>query len=87
MKTFFAAALFATALAGISSAGAMPLAPAASPNADSVIHVAQGCGPGFHRGPMGACRPNGVIIGRPIVRACPPGFFMGPRGGCRRRYY
>lgn len=86
MKTFFAAAFFATALAGISSAGAMPLAPAHSSGSD-VIQVAGGCGPGFHRGPMGRCRPNrGPIFGRPIVRACPPGFFVGPRGACRRRF-
>lgn len=81
MKRFFAAAAFVTALAGISAANAMPLAPSAPANAD-VIQVAGGCGPGFHRGPMGGCRRNGG----PIVRRCPPGFRMGPYGGCRRFY-
>lgn len=27
-----------------------------------VVLVAGGCGPGFHRGPYGACRPNGVVV-------------------------
>jgi hypothetical protein len=30
----------------------------------SSAQAAQGCGPGFHRGPAGRCRPNA----RPIVR-------------------
>ncbi|MBN9599881.1 MAG: hypothetical protein J0G28_09440 [Afipia sp.] len=89
MKTAFAAALVAAALMGVSTIGvspasAMPLAPAAGTT--NIIPVAQGCGPGFHRGPRGACRPNRGPIYAPVVRRCPPGFFVGPRGVCRRRY-
>jgi hypothetical protein len=45
MKTLIFAALAATTLLGA-------LAPA---------EAAQGCGPGFHRGPYGHCRPNGPV--------------------------
>jgi hypothetical protein len=50
----------------------LPLAPI-DPSAASrdVVHVAQGCGPGFHRGPAGACRP---------LYNCPPGWHTGPYG-------
>lgn len=54
-------------LSMLAAAGAIVtlLAPAAqamlpapiSPGSD-IITVAQGCGPGFHRGPRGVCRPN-----------------------------
>jgi hypothetical protein len=59
----------------------MPVAPSA-PTKGDVIHVAGGCGPGFHRGAYGRCLPNRG----PVVRRCPPGFRMGPYGGCRRFY-
>jgi hypothetical protein len=51
--------------------------------------AAQGCGPGYHRGPYGGCRPNGgvvvveprvvVVAPAPVVvvrpgRVCPLGF-------------
>ena len=64
--------------------GKRHVAPAAGTT--NIIPVAQGCGPGFHRGPRGACRPNRGPIYAPVVRRCPPGFFVGPRGVCRRRY-
>jgi hypothetical protein len=38
------------------------------------IKVAEGCGPGFWRGPHGACHPFAK------GRACPPGFHLGPEG-------
>ena len=43
-----------------------------------ITHVAEGCGAGEHRGPLGRCLPN---EGRPVVepRACPRGFHLGPR--------
>ena len=45
-------------------ANAFSLAPV--PNQRSnVTLVAGGCGPGFHRGPYGGCRPN--IVGYPAV--------------------
>jgi hypothetical protein len=50
-------------------------------------NAAGGCGPGFHRGPYGGCRPNGgavvvaprVVVAPPVVvvprgRVCPYGF-------------
>jgi hypothetical protein len=51
-------AAFATALSGWAvSAQAMPVGAVAQDEA-GVSLVAQGCGPGFHRGPYGGCRPN-----------------------------
>jgi hypothetical protein len=44
-----------------------------------------GCGPGFHRGPYGACRPNrGPVVVAPVVVApapvvCTAGFRWHPR--------
>jgi len=43
-------------------------------------NAAQGCGPGFHRGPYGGCRPNGgVVVVAPRVVERPRG-----RGGAAR---
>jgi hypothetical protein len=40
-------------------AEAMPAAPLnGASSANQVIHVAEGCGRGWHRGPHGHCRPN-----------------------------
>lgn len=57
--------------------------------------AAGGCGPGWHRGPYGGCRPNrevvvvpgAVVVERPVVvapvvRACPMGFVW-RYGRCR----
>ena len=58
--------------------------------------AAGGCGPGFHRGPYGGCRPNGgavvvaprvVVAPAPVVvvpraRVCPYGFVWA-YGRCR----
>jgi hypothetical protein len=63
-------------VAGIASAGfsvsshAIPVAPV-KPEASAVIPVAGGCGPGWHRGPYGGCRP---------MYNCPPGWHSGPFG-------
>ncbi len=59
---------------------AMPLAPGQA-SADLVIKVAGGCGPGFHRGPYGGCRPNrgeGVVVVPGAVVVAPG---LGPCGG------
>jgi hypothetical protein len=59
-------------------------------------NAAGGCGPGFHRGPYGGCRPNGgvvvvaprvVVAPAPVVvvrpgRVCPYGFAW-RAGRCR----
>lgn len=39
-------------------AQAMPTAPIATDHAPGVTLIAGGCGPGWHRGPYGGCRPN-----------------------------
>jgi hypothetical protein len=58
MRNILIASAFA--LAGLSAAApsqAMPFAPAdKAPSA--ITLTAGGCGPGFHRGPHGGCRPN-----------------------------
>ncbi len=39
-----------------------------------IVRVAEGCGPGFWRGPAGVCHPFAV------ARACPVGYHLGPEG-------
>ena len=95
MKTILGAA--AIVLAGLGNAIAMPASPLALTENPTITRVAQGCGPGWARGPMGRCRPMGYRAGpvyraAPVVvvprvmmrpaRICPPGFVF--RGGrCR----
>lgn len=55
--------------------------------------AAEGCGPGWWRGPWGHCRntpytgplPRGgyQVEFRPADNGCPPGFWRGPYGHCR----
>jgi len=86
MKSLFAAAVLAATLSGLGAASAMPLAPLGTTDSADVIQVAQGCGPGWARGPYGRCRPmyapRPVYAPRPMYRApvvvaprCPPGFY------------
>jgi len=73
--------VFAAGLALITAgAQAMPLAAIDASNGAVIIQVAQGCGPGGHRGPFGHCRP---------LYDCPPGWHTGPYGvHCfRNRWY
>ena len=80
MRRILLAAIAGIGLAGFASTGAsaMPVAPqqSASP---LVQHVAQGCGPGFARGPRGYCRPMRRMAPRCFVRRTP----YGPRRICR----
>ncbi len=58
---------------GLATAASATVTPAlVGKAAGLVISVAEGCGPGFWRGPGGRCHPmfNG--------RACPPGYHIGP---------
>ena len=73
MKLFAASVLaLGLGLAAVSASLAMPVAPLGpTQGASEVIQVAQGCGPGFHRGPYGACRP---------LYSCPAGWHPGPYG-------
>jgi hypothetical protein len=61
------------ALASMSASRAMPAAPLdhAVAGDTATIPVAGGCGPGWHRGPAGGCRP---------LYNCPPGWHSGPFG-------
>jgi hypothetical protein len=58
---------------GVAATQAMPLAPLDQAQAGITIPVAGGCGAGWHRGPGGACRPNGyyggAYYGTPVVVA------------------
>jgi hypothetical protein len=47
------------------AAQALPAAPLGTAADSAVIQVAGGCGPGFHRGPYGGCRPNRYWGARP----------------------
>ncbi|MDB5512840.1 MAG: hypothetical protein JWR08_2323 [Enterovirga sp.] len=60
LKMMGAAALIAGGLGIVGAAHAAPAGPASAAGlagAGIVEHVAQGCGPGFARGPRGFCRP------------------------------
>jgi hypothetical protein len=73
--------VFAAGLALLTTgAQAMPLAAIDASNGAVIIQVAQGCGPGGHRGHFGHCRP---------LYDCPPGWHSGPYGvHCfRNRWY
>ncbi|PAY05132.1 MULTISPECIES: GCG_CRPN prefix-to-repeats domain-containing protein [Bradyrhizobium] len=74
MKIIAASALaFGLTLAALSASHAMPIAPLdpAQAASDNTIRVAGGCGPGWHRGPYGGCRP---------MYNCPRGWHSGPFG-------
>ena len=74
MKILSVAALaIGLGLAAVSASQAMPIAPLDSSQAasENTIQVAGGCGPGWHRGPYGGCRPR---------YNCPPGWHPGPFG-------
>ena len=43
-------------------------------------NAAGGCGPGFHRGPYGGCRPNGGVVVVPGAVVVEPGVVVVPRG-------
>jgi hypothetical protein len=55
-----------------SSASALPRSPVSLSPASEIVPVANGCGPGGYRGPMGACHPYG--------RGPFPGGYYGPYG-------
>jgi hypothetical protein len=76
MKILAASVLAAgLGLLSMSTSQAMPLAPIApamtGASSGEIILVAQGCGPGFHRGARGACLP---------LYSCPRGWHTGPYG-------
>lgn len=68
-RTLFLSAAMAAALSAMPlSAQAFPAAAALAGTADpAIVRVAGGCGPAFHRGPLGGCRPNVFMMRRPVV--------------------
>ena len=75
LKIIFGAIL-AIGLA-VSANAAVSVAPAGSDL--GIIRVAEGCGPGFWRGPNGVCH-HGGAYGAGYVRPCPPGMHLGAEG-------
>ena len=72
MKKLIAIAFLGCAgLFGVSASQAMPIPTLDQTQAGMITRVADGCGPGFHRGPYGRCRP---------LFSCPPGWHTGPYG-------
>ncbi|AMN43258.1 GCG_CRPN prefix-to-repeats domain-containing protein [Rhodoplanes sp. Z2-YC6860] len=63
LSTLVAAGAFVALLAPAAQA----FTPAPLTASPDTILVAQGCGPGFHRGPYGRCRPNGYVVA-PVCR-------------------
>ena len=96
MNKTFATVFASSILAAMVSfqAQAMPIAPSQSGLAQPEVTLVEGgCGPGFHRGEFGRCRPNervivepGVVVApaapvvvvEPRARICPPGTHWGP---------
>ena len=85
-KGLLALCLGAALSAGSVAAQAMPAGSVAGTGAaPDVILVSGGCGPAFHRGPFGGCRPNGFFrpygyrygYGRPYYRGYGPGWHRG----------
>ncbi len=79
----FAASAFVLGLMGV-SAQAMPLAPLDQSASRDIIHVAQGCGPGFHRA-RAACAVRSIAAHpaayRPVWQEVLPGlFFLAEQG-------
>ena len=81
-KLYSLLVIIAISTFGVAAAQAMPLAPLEQAQAGLTIPVAGGCGAGWHRGPLGACRRNGyyggVYFGGPGVVVVPG---PGPCGG------
>jgi hypothetical protein len=67
MKKFLAVALAASATLGVVAAV-------------TPVSAAQGCGPGYHRGPYGHCRPNGGRGGVVVAPGLVIGNFYSGRG-------
>jgi Spy/CpxP family protein refolding chaperone len=71
MKTLLVSMVVSGAVMFVASAQAMTVAPVDPDQVSRITRVAGGCGPGWHRGPYGGCRP---------MYNCPPGWHSGPFG-------
>ena len=84
MSKLFSSLILGGAVAlSAASAQAFPIAPSSGLTSSDVIQIAGGCGPGWHRGPGGGCRPNRgpvVVVPAPVVVAPRPVVVVpGPR--------
>ncbi len=70
-KFFLGASLLFALMAPAAAAMTVPQPPAR----EAIVRIAEGCGPGFWRGPGGYCHPFAA------GRACPVGYHLGPEGG------
>lgn len=72
LRTLFLSAALAL---GVSSAANATILPLPVDSGDmGVVRVAEGCGPGYWRGPGGHCHPFAT------GRLCPRGYHIGPYG-------
>jgi len=60
IRTLVIGAALAFSFAAASNAAIMPVQ--VGPSSDLTIRVAEGCGPGFWRGPGGRCHPFGFAL-------------------------
>lgn len=90
MRKFLLSTAFAVAATMIAStADAFPVPPLSESPTGFVVKVRNGCGPGWHRGPYGACRRNGVpyfygpyaVYAPPLPVRC---WWVGTAYGARR---
>jgi hypothetical protein len=72
VRSLILTAALTVGLATVAQAG---FAPHSIGNSESaIVRVAEGCGPGWWRGPGGRCHPMAKD------RACPRGYHLGPEG-------
>jgi hypothetical protein len=76
-KSIAVGAIVALGIASVSNAAILPTPTDVA--ATAIVKVAEGCGPGWWRGPHGVCHPGGWG-GAGYWRACPPGMHLGPYG-------
>ncbi len=72
LRTMLMGAALVIGMSSVAGAAVMP-APVGESSV-GIVKVAEGCGPGFWRGPGGACHPMARN------RVCPRGFHLGPEG-------
>ena len=72
LRTMLMGAALVIGMSSVAGAAVMP-APIGESSV-GIVKVAEGCGPGFWRGPGGACHPMARN------RVCPRGFHLGPEG-------
>jgi hypothetical protein len=82
-KEFFLAAAMAlsAALIPVNAQAFTPAPTAEGFLASDIVPIAEGCGPGYHRGPYGHCRPNGPGWGGAGVYVAPAGPVVVPVPG------